>query len=335
MAFEINSTNCSQSIQEKIRSIITDWKAEKAFYTVKTSGSTGMPKTISLSRKQLQASAERSNRFFHLTNESRVLMCMSPDTIGGKMLVIRALVGNYAIDVFEARANPLLELRQNKHYSFISLVPFQLKCILEENPEKLNQFDQILLGGMGLSTELETKLLACKPAIFIGFGMTETVSHIALRKLGSPVYNALDGVHFDTINENLIVTDHALGITQMATTDSIQLIDPTHFKWLGRSDFAINSGGIKIHPEKLEQELDSFIQAPFMITGLPHISFGEECVLVIEKILPKEDFLNIQRIIQEKFGKYAAPKRQIEQAILKTENGKIRRKEMLNILLND
>ncbi|AEA45351.1 AMP-binding protein [Fluviicola taffensis] len=335
MAFEINYINCSAEIQNKIHSIVQLWNNQSPFYDVKTSGSTGIPKSISLTRKQLESSAKRSNTFFHLDEKSHVFMCMSPDTIGGKMLIIRALVGDYALDVIEVRANPLVELEQNKHYSFISLVPYQVKCILEENPARLNQFDQILLGGMGLSVELETTLLNFKPAIYIGFGMTETVSHIALRKLGSPVYEALNGVEVETSNDCLVITDTELGIHQMQTNDEIELIDSTHFNWLGRADFVINSGGIKIHPEKLEQELEPLISTPFIIAGLPHESFGEECILISEKMLQEADFLKIQTIIQEKFGKYAAPKRQIERAILKTENGKIRRKEMLNLLLND
>lgn len=333
MAFEVNYTNSSAETQKEIRSVIEYWNEQVPLYYVKTSGSTGTPKTIELTRKQLEASAKRSNSVFGLNEKSRVLMSLSPHTIGGKMMLIRALVGGYAIETVEPGANPLKELADGLHYSFISLVPYQIKHILEETPEKLDQFDQILLGGMGLSTQLEQTLSTLDSLVYIGFGMTETVSHIALRKMGNPVYEALEGVTLATSEDRLLITDSALGIENMQTNDIVHLIDPTHFEWLGRADFAINSGGIKIHPEHIEQVIDQFIETSFIIGGVPHETLGESCVLILEKALPEEKFEQIQALVREKFGKYAFPKQQVVSSILKTENGKIRRKETLNSLL--
>lgn len=332
MAFEVRYTDCSAETYKEIQSIITLWNEKSAEYRVKTSGSTGNPKSILLKRTQLEASAKRSNSFFGLNNNSRVLMPLSPMTIGGKMMVIRALVGNYSIDVVEPRANPLAEMKGKSHYSFISLVPYQIKSILEETPEKLELFDNILLGGMGLSVQLEKALSMLKPTIYIGFGMTETVSHIALRKMDNPVYQALEGVELSASEGSLVISDSKLGIENMQTNDLVELIDPTHFKWLGRADFVINSGGIKIHPEAVEQLIDELIDGPFIIGGIPHDTLGESCVLILEEALAEEKFKEIQSLVRENFGKYAAPKEQIISVILKTENGKIRRKETLNSL---
>jgi o-succinylbenzoate---CoA ligase len=286
-----------------------------------------------LKREQLEASANRSNSFFGLNMNSKVLMPLSPNTIGGKMMLIRALTGNYSINVIEPSANPISDLSSDSHYSFISLVPYQVKRILEETPEKLELFDQVLLGGMGLSVELEKKLLSVVPSVYIGFGMTETVSHIALRKMGTPVYEAMEGVELEICHDCLLITDSKLGIERMLTNDLVRLIDSKHFEWLGRADFVINSGGIKIHPETIEQAIDQFIEVPFIIGGLPHETLGEASVLILEKALPDEKFGDLRTFIQEKFGKYAAPKRQVVCPILKTENGKIRRKETLNSIL--
>jgi len=232
----------------------------------------------------------------------------------------------------EPRANPLVEVNLKSHYSFISLVPYQIKSILEETPGKLELFDNILLGGMGLSSQLEQTLSRLKPNIFIGFGMTETVSHIALRKMDNPVYQALEGVEFNTSEGSLVISDSKLGIERMQTNDLVELIDSTHFKWLGRADFVINSGGIKIHPEAIEQLIDELIDGPFIIGGIPHETLGESCVLILEDALTEEKFKELQSVVRENFGKYAAPKKQIVSTILKTENGKIRRKETLNSL---
>jgi len=330
--FQVIYTNCSTETQREIREVIELWKSGSPVYTVKTSGSTGVPKPITLSRKQLEASAKRTNSAFNLTENSRVFMPLSPHTIGGKMMLIRALTGNYRIEITEPSANPVRDIDPETSYSFISLVPYQVKRILEETPEKLNQFKQILLGGMGLSLQLENTLTSIRPEVFIGFGMTETVSHIALRKMGSPVYEALEGLELSISNDCLVVTDNKLGIEFMQTNDLVKLIDSTHFEWLGRADFVINSGGIKIHPENLEQAIDEWIAVPFIIGGIPHETLGEACVLIIEEVLPEEKFETLQAFIREKFGKYAVPKQQVLSPILKTENGKIRRKETLNAL---
>lgn len=332
MAFQIRYLHCSAETRTEIKSVIDQWQHSNSSYEVKTSGSTGTPKLITLSRNQLEASARRSNAFFGLNEDSRVFMCLSPKTIGGKMMLIRALAGNYEIDITEASGNPETQIENNTHYSFISLVPYQVKRILEETPGKLNSFDQILLGGMGLSDELEKTLSTLKPSIYIGFGMTETVSHIALRKMGNPIYEALDGVNLDSEDDCLVVSDSKLGIQQMKTNDIVRFHSPNRFEWLGRADFVINSGGIKIHPEALEQTVDQYISVPFIFGGMLHDSFGESCVLIIEQALSEADFKQVQQLIQDTFGKYAIPKQQIVHPILKTENGKIRRKEILNAL---
>lgn len=333
MAFEVNYVNCSLETQKEIQKIIELWNEKSPVYEVKTSGSTGTPKSIILTREQLEASAKRSNSFFGLTEKSRVFMSLSPNTIGGKMILIRALTGNYIIEITEPSSNPIKNIPSESRYSFISLVPLQVKCILEETPEKLAQFDQVLLGGMGLSTSLEKALSSVAPSVYMGFGMTETVSHIALRKVGNPIYETLEGVTLSTQDDQLVITDSKLGIEQLQTTDVVRLIDSTHFEWLGRADFAINSGGIKIHPEKIEHVLESWIETPFIIGGLPHETLGEMCVLILEQELSEEQFRLIQGIVQEKFGKYSFPKQQVISPILKTENGKIRRKETLNALI--
>ncbi|MDR0801793.1 AMP-binding protein [Fluviicola sp.] len=332
MAFNIHYLHCSSETQAEISSVIEQWQGSQATYEVKTSGSTGTPKLITLLHEQLEASARRSNAFFNLDEHARVLMCLSPHTIGGKMMLIRAIVGNYAIDVAEASGNPENHIPSQVNYSFVSLVPYQIKRMLDENPEKLDQFDQILLGGMGLSGELEQKLSALKPTVYIGFGMTETVSHIAMRKIGSPVYKALNGVTLQPEGDCLVISDSQLGIREMKTNDQIRFHGPNRFEWLGRADFVINSAGIKIHPEALEQVIDPYLSVPFIIGGVPDPSFGERCTLITEQVISEADFARIQTVVGEKFGKFSIPRQQIIHPILKTANGKIRRKEILNAL---
>lgn len=332
MAFDVHYLHCSPETQAEISLIIEQWQGLQPTYEVKTSGSTGTPKPITLLREQLEASAKRSNAFFGLDEQARVFMCLSPHTIGGKMMLIRAMVGNYTLDITEASGNPEHHVPTDVHYSFVSLVPYQIKRMLDENPGKLDQFDQILLGGMGLSVELEHQLSKLKPRIYIGFGMTETVSHIAMRSMGNPVYKALDGVRLRAEDDCLIISDSRLGIREMKTNDQVRFHGPDKFEWLGRADFVINSGGIKIHPEALEQVIDPYVSVPFIIGGIADDSFGERCTFITEQALSDADFTRIQALVSEKFGKYAIPKQQLVHPILKTANGKIRRKEILNAL---
>lgn len=326
MAFQVSFKNCSDELQGFIQNLIDEWTTNQDIFEVKTSGSTGNPKTIFLIRKQLEASAVRSNTFFELAEDAHVLLCMNPNTIGGKMVVIRALVGNYKLTVVPASGNPFAAIDQIETFDFTSLVPFQLNRILLENPEKIGLFKQILLGGVPLPMVQEQKLSQFKTRFYMGFGMTETVSHIALRKINESHYTCLPGVSI-AVNEEqcLQLSDSKLGIEKLQTTDLIKITSPMTFEWLGRNDFTINSGGIKIHPEALEREISEFIATPFLIAGIPDSRLHEMCVMIVEEAISEKNWLEIQQLIEKRFGKYAVPKKCFVAPILRREHGKIDR----------
>lgn len=336
MAFQVSFKNCSDELQDFIQNLLSDWNTNQDIFEVKTSGSTGNPKTIFLSRKQLEASAIRSNNFFDLKEDAHVLLCMNPNTIGGKMVVIRALVGNYKLTVVPASGNPFSEINQTETFDFTSLVPFQLNRILLENSEKIELFKQILLGGMPLPVVQEQKLSQFNTRFYMGFGMTETVSHIALRKINESHYTCLPGVSI-AVNKDqcLQLSDSVLGIQELQTTDLINLTSPTTFEWQGRKDFTINSGGIKIHPEALERELSELIQTPFILAGIPDSRLHEMCVLLVEEAISEKKWAEIQQTIETHFGKYAVPKKYFVTSILLRENGKIDRLSTLKQLKHD
>lgn len=326
MAFQVSFIYCSPELQSQVLELVRQWNDFQDTYETKTSGSTGNPKAVQLTRKQLEASALRSNQYFNLSENSHALLCMNPSTIGGKMVIIRALVGNYKLTVVPASGNPLIELNDSEPFDFASLVPYQLNRILSENPDKLSNFHQILLGGMPLSTKRENELLQLQPTFFIGFGMTETVSHIAIRQIGEQRYTCLEGVSIDEIDDHrLVISDQHLGIERLETTDIVKIYPPNQFEWLGRRDFAINSGGIKIHPEALEKELTTLILSPFIIAGIPDTTLHEMCVLISEKTLSEVQQAEIKQEVTRVFGKYAVPKKFFVSPILLRENGKIDR----------
>ena len=258
------------------------------------------------------ASAKKTGEFFNFNSDQKLLLCLSIHTIGGKMQLIRALFWKMPLIVVEISRNPIKILNQN--IFFCSLSPLQLEKIIDENPEKLKLIHTILLGGAPISSVLINKIIQLNLNVFEGFGMTETVSHIALREIQnsnqqkSP-FKTLNGI---TIKENegrLVVTAAHLELFELLTNDEIEVISDTEFIYLGRTDFVINSGAYKFHPEILEQKLSNIIKSPYFIIGEKNIEFYEIVTLYIEDEYTetKKSFYN--NIINDVFEKYEKPKK--------------------------
>ena len=249
------------------------------------------------------------------------------------MMIVRALVGNLTLIVTDPSGFPTEALLAGEVLDFCPMVPMQLKHLLKYAPNDFKLVKTILIGGSPLSSDLEKALQEVHQRCFVGFGMTETVSHIAIRKLGTPHYSALEGVSFHIENDQLMITDSLLSIENLKTTDIVRLIDTQTFEWLGRADFAINSGGIKIHPEQIEKELSQLISGPFFIAGEPDDTFGEICIIVLDerRIVPPLDI--IQTFCKKRFGPYTFPKKAYHLRIVYTPEGtKINRLETLQQL---
>ena len=329
---QIKYRTTNPRIQEEVEHFIAEWNAGTPVIEVKTSGSTGIPKKIMLKREQLIASAKRTIDFFELKPGDTCLLGLSPATIGGKMMIVRALVGNLTLIVTEPSAFPTDALLAGEELDFCPMVPLQLKQLLQYAPNDFKRVKTILIGGSPLSADLENALQEVHQRCFMGFGMTETVSHIAMRKLGTPHYSALEGVSFNTENDQLMINDSLLGIDHLKTTDIVRLIDSQTFEWMGRADFAINSGGIKIHPEQLEKELSQLISGPFFIAGEPDDTFGEICIIVLDETAQSPVLEVIQTHCKLHVGPYAFPKKAYKSAILFNPGGKINRLQTLQHL---
>lgn len=325
MAFSITYHHCSDEVIHEIESIIKDWQSKKNDLNVYTSGSTGKPRLIKHSRKQVIASAIRTNSFFNLTSTSSVLLCISPQTIGGKMVIIRALVGDYNLHCVQAQKNPFAQLPADLTVDFASLVPYQLAEIVAIDPALLKRVDKILVGGANIPPLLEETCAQIHENCFIGYGMTETISHIALRKLKNTYYSVLEGVRLSQLNNETIINDTIISVKNLIVSDIIETLNEHQFKWIGRSDFVINSGGIKIHPEQLESIISSFIATPFIISSIADHQLGECCVLVSEAPITKELFKKIQNACKTEFGNYYQPKKVIVSTVYYLNNGKIDR----------
>lgn len=321
-------------IISKVKSFLEEWNNDIPFFITETSGSTGKPKFIQIEKKHAIQSAKNTIQFLGLTPNDISLLCLNPDTIGGKMMLVRALVLNQPIIIGDVNANPLEMV--DEPIDFIAIAPIQLQGILENNPEKLSTIKKIIVGGGIISESLISLTKKNQITVYQTFGMTETISHIALRKVGIETderYHLVPNISISTIDNQLVITAPSLGIKELKTTDIVEIVDDNSFKWLGRSDFVINSGGVKIHPEKVEALLGSKINAPFFITSEADEKLGEIVVLVIEKENHSIDNQWLEKSFYASLPKYHSPKKvSLVSSFIRTASGKINRIETVKNL---
>lgn len=255
--------------------------SESDFVEVQTSGSTGSPKLLKTHKKAIETSAVATNTFFNLSKNSTAAIALPIRYIAGKMMVARAIVGEYDLIVFE----PSSQAVPRFPVDFMPVVPMQIEACLAQNPERIQNVKTYLIGGGRASDLLRKKIGEAKIDAWYSFGMTETLSHFALAKAelsSEPEYRPLPGVAIRA-NENGQLEINWPGITRgfIQTHDLVKMTNDG-FIWLGRSDNLINSGGVKIIPERVERQVANYLHTPFFIAGLPHPKLGEEVVLFTE-----------------------------------------------------
>lgn len=321
----------SAELKNKVLAFIDEWNSTTKTITVNTSGSTGTPKKTELLKSNMVISAKKTLDYFDLNPGDTALLCLSPETIAGKMMIVRSLVGNLNLIVSDIDSAPLEKTEQ--HIDFVALVPLQVEKTLKTAPKKLISVKTILIGGGPISASLSIKLREQKIQAFHSYGMTETISHVAIRKVGlgeTDTFEALKGIEFSQENGQLHVHYPEIGYSNLATNDLVELIDNHHFKFLGRADFIINSGGIKINPERIEDRLSSVISAPFFICGISDEKLGQKLVLLIEGMQAQTPTLMELKSILPKF--YDPKEIYFLNRFVRTESGKINRLETLKMI---
>lgn len=257
---------------------VKQWLGGTTTFSFQTSGSTGKPKTIQISREKIAYSCQSTMEAIdpHKQFQS-TLLCLNPEMIGGAMVVFRALIRHLNLRVIQAQANPFEHLKPNEQYDLVSLVPLQLQGI---DGSELDHFHSVLVGGAHWADEqVETKA-----NIYKTFGMTETVSHFALQSLKTDYYQCIgDATIVARDDQKLSFYGTITNGAVLVTNDLIERIDHKRFRWLGRADFVINTGGVKVSPETIEQKLTSQLKdARFIVTSIPDDRLGERVVLLIE-----------------------------------------------------
>jgi O-succinylbenzoic acid--CoA ligase len=300
--------------EQQIGLFLLNWFDESDILELTTSGTTGPPKKIALSKQALVESAKATAQFFQLDAGISALLCMSVQFIAGKMMLVRAMQLGWQLDAIQPQANPLQKV--DKGYDFAAMVPLQVANSLD----KISLIKLLLIGGSPLPAVLQQQLLGLKIKAFESYGMTETVTHIAVRSIQEPYFTALPGVQFSSTESDCLCID-APRIAEkiLVTKDVVQLINATQFAFIGRADSVINSGGVKLFPELIEQKLAKSIPQRFYIMGKPDATWGEIVVLVIEGN-PYE----LAPTVFAELGKYEKPKEVLFlHSFLETPTGKV------------
>jgi O-succinylbenzoic acid--CoA ligase len=296
-----------------VLSFISEWKSGKPSFQLHTSGSTGKPKAIMLTREQMIFSANRTIKALNLKQGASALMCMNPSFVGGKMMLVRALAFNWDLKVIPPNADPSSELTINDDFDFAAMVPMQIENMLtsEKGLRILNQIKTIIVGGAPVSLQLREQLQSLKSSVYNTYGMTETVSHIALMPLNgenqTDQFRLLEGVtaaldQRACLSVKADVTNH-----EWVQTNDVVTLDDNQFKWLGRADFVINSGGIKLHLDQLQATISTLLAAKSMLVKINDQLLGETYTLVLLNNVNSSE-AEILSFLKSKLPKYHAPK---------------------------
>lgn len=272
-------------IQAELADFLAEWWGDAPTIALQTSGSTGRPRTMAASRAAMCASAAATCRAFGLKAGDSALLCLPLCYIAGKMMVVRALVGGLKLITREPSSTPLAGLASP--VDFAPLVPMQLSSTLalEEGMAQLSRVRTILLGGGFVDAALESRLQELPVRVFTSYGMTETLSHIALRAANGPArrdsYTPLPGVETSLSPAGTLqVSAPHLGIHRLVTNDLAEILPDGRFRILGRVDAVINSGGVKIQAEEIEQTLHRLTGLQVLALPLPHPRLGQ-CVALL------------------------------------------------------
>ena len=279
-----------------LKEFLAEWHNDSPTLLVHTSGSTGVPKSMLVEKRRMEASARITCDFLGLKLGDTALLCLSTDYIAGKMMVVRALTCGLQLVSVEPSGHPLascfLPLASSMPLSFAAMVPLQVYNSLQvpDERERLMQIGHLIIGGGAIDPELEQALADFPNHVWSTYGMTETLSHIALRRLNGPErsdwYTPFAGVGISLNAEGCLVIDAPAVCAEPLTTNDMAVIEDGRFRILGRKDNVICSGGLKIHIEEVERLLRAHVREPYLITKVPDERLGEAVVLLTTAAAP-------------------------------------------------
>jgi len=312
-----------EDFEKPVGNFLLEWFDDNSYIDMQTSGSTGVPKTVRISKNAMVESAIATGDFFDIHPGQKVLHCLPVKYIAGKLMFIRAFILGLEMDFVAPTSTPLYN--NETEYDFVAMVPLQAKHSLNE----LKNVKKLIIGGSMISKSLEQELKKLPTKVYETYGMTETITHIAAKEIGEASFTVLPNVTISYDDRNCLVI-HAPRISEevITTNDLVELVNENQFVFLGRYDNIVNSGGIKLIPEQIEKKLAGKIAGRYFVAGKKDEALGEKLILIIEG-----EKINIDNSVYSDLDKYEKPKEVYFITKFKeTENGKIMRKETLSTL---
>ncbi len=333
-AFSQDQTS-SNEFETKVLDFIKEWFSESKTTQIQTSGSTGSPKVFDIEKSKMLNSAQMTSDFLGLEKGNIALICLPIEYISGKMMVVRSILRKLKLKIVEPSTTPLENI--NKKIDFCAMTPLQV----ENSLDKLHLIKKLIIGGASISETLKNKIsktlqFSNSPTqIFETYGMSETLSHIALKQIfprHEDWFTAFDGVEI-SLDERGCLTIFApkLNPEVLQTNDLVEINDQKQFKFLGRIDNVINSAGTKIFPEELEKLIKQTIPNEAVFIGLDDEKLGQKLVLIIEG--HESESIN-QKLSTINYKKsFHKPKEIIfVEQIPRTPNGKVNRLDLKKII---
>ncbi len=275
--------------EEAIGDFLLDWLDDKSYIKVKSTGTTGKPKVIKIDKQVMVNSSIFTGNFFNLKPGDKALHCLPAKFIAGKMMLVRAMILGLELDLVEPASQPVFNTK--RQYDFAAMLPIQLQNSLN----RITNFKNIIIGSVKASNQLIEAIQGLPAHVYETFGMTETATHIALRPLnnfeaehkttalGKSIFKTLPDISISQDNRDCLVIESGhLSKHPIVTNDLVKLYSKDQFEWLGRYDNVINSGGVKIFPETIEEKLHDKIKQRFFIASEKDEKFGEKIILILE-----------------------------------------------------
>ncbi len=282
---KIEKNAVDESWLKSLHNFLVEWINEEDFVTVNTSGSTGTPKQIQLSKERMMQSAFMTGKYFNFKSGQTALLCLPCDYIAGKMMVVRSMMWGLDLQLVPPAGNPMGQIAQP--IDFAAMIPLQVANVFEQSPAKFSLIKKLIIGGGKVDVQLQEKLQTIATQCFATYGMTETITHVAIKKLNgvaqTAYFEGLNNIQFSKDERDCLVIDAPrLSPEKVITNDIVDLKNEHQFEWLGRFDNVINTGGVKVFPEKVEEKLEKIITNRFFITSLPDKKLENKVVLFIE-----------------------------------------------------
>lgn len=320
--------------EEQVGNFLLDWLKPSPYVEVMTSGSTGTPKKVRLKKEHMINSALATSRFFELPEKATALLCLPVNYIAGKMMIVRAMVLGWHLDLTPPSSTPLDQVF--KRYDFCAMTPFQL----DNSIGRLHLIQKLIVGGGAVSPRLQKMVSEIDTKVYETYGMTETVTHIAAKRLNPKnkkkqprPFKVLPNVNISQDKRGcLVIKAPKIADDLIVTNDVVEILTYKKFRWLGRYDNVINSGGVKLFPEEIERKLGKIIDQRFFVAAMPDEALGDKLVLFVESDFSEETLEKLKKDIKElkNLDKFEVPKKiYLVEKFEETPTGKIHRDNTL------